>query len=45
MDRGKPNEPRFAVCIDNRDYVASLQRRKIYRAPRTPPPHCIGRSA
>ena len=31
MSRGKPGEPQFAVCIDNRDYPASLELRKIYR--------------
>jgi len=31
MGRGKQNEPQFAVCIDNRDYPASLELRKIYR--------------
>jgi hypothetical protein len=31
MDRRERNEPRYAVCIDNRDYAASLERRKIYR--------------
>jgi len=31
MARGKQNEPQFAVCIDNRDYPASLELRKIYR--------------
>ncbi|MGA2725543.1 MAG: hypothetical protein ABSG79_24425 [Bryobacteraceae bacterium] len=31
MGRGKEEQPRFAVCIDNRDYPASLELRKIYR--------------
>jgi hypothetical protein len=31
MGRGKQDEPQFAVCIDNRDYPASLELRKIYR--------------
>jgi hypothetical protein len=31
MDRRKLGEPQFAVCIDNRDYAASLEQRKIYR--------------
>ena len=31
MGRGKQNDPQFAVCIDNRDYPASLELRKIYR--------------
>ena len=31
MGRGKQSEPQFAVCIDNRDYPASLELRKIYR--------------
>ena len=29
MGHGKQNEPQFAVCIDNRDYPASLELRKI----------------
>jgi len=36
MSRGKLGEPQFAVCIDNRDYPASLELRKIYRV--TPDP-------
>ncbi len=28
---GRPTEPRFAVCIDNRDYPASLEIHKLYR--------------
>ena len=36
MGRGKQDEPQFAVCIDNRDYPASLELRKIYRV--TPDP-------
>lgn len=31
MDRRKGNEPGFVVCIDNHDYAASLELRKIYR--------------
>lgn len=31
MGRGRQSEPQFAVCIDNRDYPASLELRKIYR--------------
>jgi hypothetical protein len=31
MGRGRQDEPQFAVCIDNRDYPASLELRKIYR--------------
>ena len=31
MGRGKQSEPQLAVCIDNRDYPASLELRKIYR--------------
>jgi hypothetical protein len=34
--RGKQSEPQFVVCIDNRDYPASLELRKIYRV--TPDP-------
>jgi hypothetical protein len=30
------SEPQFAVCIDNRDYPASLELRKIYRVTRDP---------
>ena len=36
MGRGKQSEPQLAVCIDNRDYPASLELRKIYRV--TPDP-------
>ena len=36
MGRGKQNEPQFAVCIDNRDYPASLELRKIYRVESDP---------
>jgi hypothetical protein len=31
MGRGKQSEPQLAVCIDNRDYPASLELRKIHR--------------
>jgi len=31
MGRGRQGEPQFAVRIDNRDYPASLELRKIYR--------------
>jgi len=31
MGRGKQSEPQLAVCIDNRDYPASLELRRIYR--------------
>ena len=30
-------EPRFVICISNKDYPASLEVRKIYRA--VPDPH------
>jgi hypothetical protein len=36
MGRGKQSEPQFAVCIDNRDYPASLELRKIYRVTSDP---------
>lgn len=29
--RGGKTESQFAVCVDNRGYVASLELRKIYR--------------
>ena len=28
--KGRAAEPRFAVCISNKDYEASLERNKIY---------------
>jgi len=31
MCRGRQDEQQFAVCIDNLDYLASLQLRKVYR--------------
>jgi hypothetical protein len=31
MKKSKPPEPVFAVCINNRDYPASLELHKIYR--------------
>lgn len=31
MEKSKPPEPIFAVCINNRDYPASLELHKIYR--------------
>jgi hypothetical protein len=31
MGRGRQDEPQFAVCIDTRDYPASLELRKTYR--------------
>jgi hypothetical protein len=31
MGRGRQSAPQFAVCIDHRDYPASLELRKIYR--------------
>jgi hypothetical protein len=31
MKKSKPPEPTFAVCINNRDYPASLELHKIYR--------------
>ncbi len=31
MKKSKPIEPIFAVCINNRDYPASLELHKIYR--------------
>ncbi len=31
MKESKPPEPIFAVCINNRDYPASLELHKIYR--------------
>ena len=31
MKKTKPPEPTFAVCINNRDYPASLELHKIYR--------------
>ena len=29
--RHKQNEPRFVLCVDNKDYPASLEPRKVYR--------------
>jgi hypothetical protein len=31
MSKSKKTEPVFAVCINNRDYPASLELHKIYR--------------
>jgi hypothetical protein len=31
MKKSKPPEPIFAVCINNRDYPASLELHEIYR--------------
>lgn len=31
MKRHKPRAARFAVCVDNRGYPASLELHKIYR--------------
>ena len=31
MDNSEAAEPRFAVCIQNTDYEASLELRKLYR--------------
>ena len=31
MNKSQPPEPIFAVCINNRDYPASLELHKIYR--------------
>jgi hypothetical protein len=32
MKRGSKAQPQFAVCVDNTDYPAALELRKIYRA-------------
>ena len=31
MKLREPNSPRFAICIDNREYPASLELHKVYR--------------
>jgi hypothetical protein len=31
MDHANQTRPRFAVCINNTEYPASLERHKIYR--------------
>jgi len=31
MNTSSVDEPRFAVCVDNRDYPASLELHKVYR--------------
>lgn len=31
MKPGKRSTPRFAICVDNSEYPASLELRKIYR--------------
>lgn len=38
MKTNKPSEPIFAVCINNRDYAASLELHKIYRVLRDEDP-------
>ena len=31
MTTRKPSTPRFAICVDNSEHPASLERHKIYR--------------
>jgi hypothetical protein len=31
MSSSSADEPRFAVCVDNREYPASLELHKVYR--------------
>ena len=44
MGSGGQSEPQFAVCIDNRDYPASLDLRKIYRVAPDPAANAAGQA-